>query len=186
MNMGGRVLEAPPTPPTALMATFEWTLSSAGESSHVLPFPSAGQDAVRTELGDLSILVIEDNSGDVILIREALEEHGLRGPLSILGDGEKAINMIDRVQADSHAPCPDLVILDLNLPKVSGHEILKHLRSSNRWNDVPVVILSSSNAPQDRQSTLELGATGYIRKPSSFDEFLAIGGTLRSIIERHR
>ncbi len=127
-----------------------------------------------------TILLVEDNPADVLLIREALEEQSVRACVYVLSDGEKAVKFVD---ADAKGlPEPDLVILDLNLPRKTGREVLQHLRMSETLRDVRVVVLSSSDAPKDMEECYRLGITRYIRKPSSLTEFMNIGATLRELL----
>lgn len=132
------------------------------------------------------ILLVEDNPGDVILIREMLAEHGLRGELKVLGDGDIACEFIARLDQDTEIPCPGLLILDLNLPRRSGREVLKALRESDRCSSIPVAILSSSSAPNDRDAVAALGADTYIQKPISLEEFMQIGAILRQVLLSRR
>ena len=125
--------------------------------------------------------MIEENLGDVGLIRLALEEYGVECDLTVVMDGEQAIELIERVDAGS-AACPQFLILDLNLPKVPGLEVLKRLRASARCGHIPVVILTSSDNQRDREATARLGASRYIPKPSRLREFLALGAVFKNLI----
>jgi chemotaxis family two-component system response regulator Rcp1 len=127
-----------------------------------------------------NILIVEDNPADVLLIREALEEHAVRANVYVVTDGEKALRFIDA--GATSVPCPDLVILDLNLPRRNGREVLAHIRASEEMSKVSVVILSSSDAPRDIEETFRLGVTQYLRKPSTLSEFMQIGGKLRELL----
>jgi DNA-binding response OmpR family regulator len=129
----------------------------------------------------VSIVLVEDNPGDVNLVREALIEHEVEGELIVLSDGEAAVQFIRRLDALS-APCPKLVILDLNLPKQSGGEVLKEWRGSNRCGHIPLVVLSSSDALQDRAYAMEAGASHYFKKPSRLQEFMDLGAIFKSMI----
>jgi len=113
-----------------------------------------------------------------MLLRKAFEEHNFSGELTVVDDGETAIRLIQ-----SLADCPDLVIIDLNLPKKSGREVLEAVRRCEKCRDVPVVILSSSNDRQDKADAARLGASRYIQKPSRLEDFLALGAAFREIIE---
>lgn len=124
---------------------------------------------------------MEDNPGDVLLIRESLEEHQVECELFVANDGEKAVQFVDDFEAQGGAP-PALVVLDLNLPKRSGREVLARMRESPAWAGIPVVILSSSGELKDQEETGKLGASMYIRKPSNLDAFMAIGGLLKSML----
>ena len=136
------------------------------------------------ELGgqkQVSILIVEDNPADVILVRKALEEYGVAGELTLLMDGEAAIRFVGhRDRALSRRP--DLVIIDLNVPKKDGRLVLECVRNTEWCRTAPVVILSSSDAQQDRDDTARLGASRYIRKPSRLDDFLELGAIFGSIM----
>jgi CheY-like chemotaxis protein len=131
----------------------------------------------------VSILLAEDNPADIGLIRMALEEHGVEGELIVIADGEKAIEFIQAIENEA-AACPDLAIIDLNLPKQTGREVLKRMRLSERCRSIPAVILSSSDTDQDKAGAIRAGADRYIRKPSRLEEFLRLGAIFKSIIAR--
>jgi len=130
-----------------------------------------------------SILLIEDNRADAGLVREALNENTIPGECVVIEDGDAAIRYIEEIEADNAARCPDLTIIDLNLPKVPGLEVLRALRRSARCRDALVVILSSSDIQADRDSALRLGASRYIRKPLRLEEFMRLGAVFRSLLE---
>lgn len=115
------------------------------------------------------------------MVRRALEEHGVEGELIVIADGEKAIEFIQAIDAAA-APCPDLAIVDLNLPKKPGREVLEQMRMSERCRHIPVVILSSSDAERDKADAARLGASRYIRKPSKLDDFLNLGGIFKAAL----
>jgi CheY-like chemotaxis protein len=124
------------------------------------------------------ILVAEDNPADVYLLREAfsLEGHGVE--LMVVTDGEQALDFVQNQGSFSNAPLPDLVVLDLNLPKSDGSDVLRSIRQKEAYNHVPVVVLTSSDSPRDRKTIEALGASSFITKPSDLDSFLALGRTL--------
>lgn len=128
----------------------------------------------------LNVFIAEDNPSDVYLIREALKEHGLRFQLNVVEDGEAVLRAFQEFGSDS-SPCPDIVLLDLNLPKSSGVDALPKLRANPACAQVPVLVLTSSESPTDRANAEKLGATRYFRKPSDLDEFLAIGQIVKDI-----
>ncbi len=134
----------------------------------------------------VDILLIEDAEPDVFLVREALRQAGLDFNLHVVDDGEKAIDFIDRLDRDNSADCPNLVLLDLNLPKRTGDQILEHIRRSERCKNVPVIIVTSSDSPKDKHQTNTLGATGYFRKPSRLDEFMKLGSMVRGLLDSRR
>ncbi len=139
---------------------------------------------MTTETGSGSprrILIVEDNRGDVLLVEVALREAGLQFELIHIADGEKAIDYLRKLANGSGGRSLDLVLLDLNLPKRDGWEVLEELRSVPAEHSVPVVILSSSSAPQDLARAERLGVLKYIRKPSTLDEFMAIGQKLKQL-----
>jgi chemotaxis family two-component system response regulator Rcp1 len=127
------------------------------------------------------ILIVEDNRGDVLLVEVALREAGLQFELIHLADGEKAVDYLVKLGNGHGGPSLDLVLLDLNLPKRDGWEVLETLRSVDLTRLVPVMILSSSSAPHDIARAERLGVSKYIRKPSTLDEYLAIGQTVKQL-----
>ncbi len=131
----------------------------------------------------LNILLIEDAEPDVFLVREALKSAGLDFELNVLDDGEKAVDYIDTLDRNANKECPELVLLDLNLPKRTGDQILEHMRHSDRCKDVPVVIVTSSDSPRDKAEASRLGATQYFRKPSRLDEFMRLGSVVRTLVQ---
>ena len=100
----------------------------------------------------------------------------------VVPDGEKAIDFIARADAGPGAPCPDLLLLDLNLPKRDGFEVLRRLRASTRCQSIPVLIITSSDSEDDRNRAAALGA-GYFHKPPDYDEFLKLGEVLKELLE---
>jgi CheY-like chemotaxis protein len=125
--------------------------------------------------GPIRILIVEDNRGDVLLVKEALKESNLQFELSHVADGEEAVQFIQRTGSHASARPPDLVLLDLNLPKRDGWEVLGEIRSQPELRTTPVVILSSSGSPEDIRRAESGDHSIYIRKPSNLEEFLAIG-----------
>jgi CheY-like chemotaxis protein len=127
----------------------------------------------------VSIFLAEDNPADALLVREALEEHGVEGELIVVSDGESAIKFIQTI--DEGDDCPNLAVIDLNLPKRSGRDVLGAMRLSAKCSSIPIIVLSSSNARQDKDEAAYLGASRYIRKPSRLAEFLALGSIFKSM-----
>jgi DNA-binding response OmpR family regulator len=148
------------------------------------PAGSSATDAIGSMAGPSRrrvIVLIEDNPGDVRLVRESLQEHCVDCELLVLGDGEKATRYIEEMER-SDDPCPALLVLDLNLPKRNGREVLRRVREGSRCSDVPVVVLTSSAAEQDKMDVAALGATQYIRKPLDLEEFMNIGSMLKAFL----
>lgn len=128
------------------------------------------------------MVVVEDSRTDVFLVREAVEAHHLDITLEIISDGEQAIAFLNRLNAGEDVVCPSLMLLDLNLPRISGLEVLARVRRNKRCADIPVVIMTSSDAERDRRESAALGATAYFRKPSGYEEFLKLGEVIREML----
>jgi|ERR1700733_3719899 len=128
------------------------------------------------------VLLAEDNPSDVYLIREALREHSVDCILRVASDGKDALGIISRDAPDAAAGRISLIILDLNLPRHDGIEILHKLRETTRFEYIPVVVLTSSDSPSDRLKATALGATRYLRKPSNLDEFLGLGAIFKELL----
>ena len=127
----------------------------------------------------LRILLIEDNPADVYLIREALKENNVECTLHVAADGKDALEMLNRGLPGGARL--DLIILDLNLPRHDGLEILDRLRDMGKGS-IPVVVLTSSDSPRDRQTAIDLGAIRYLRKPSGLEQFLSLGLVFRDLL----
>lgn len=143
---------------------------------------SFGVPAASTGVHPMSeILLAEDNPADVFLIRTALEEHGVDVPLQVVSDGREVLQILHQEQA---LPVSQLrlIILDLNLPRHDGIEILQRLRQSEQLSGIPVVILTSSDSPRDRIVASQLGAARYLRKPSNLDQFLSLGAVFKEVL----
>jgi DNA-binding response OmpR family regulator len=128
------------------------------------------------------VLIVEDNEADVFLIQEAIEAKKLPVALHVVKDGEQAIQYFDRRDADVSSPCPSLVILDINLPKKQGSEVLRHMRRSLRCRNALVLVVSTSDSARDREQMTELGANGYFRKPSEYAEFMKLGDIVKMFL----
>jgi chemotaxis family two-component system response regulator Rcp1 len=130
------------------------------------------------------ILIAEDNKSDVFLIQRALKKSGVEAQVHIADDGEKVVRFVEQVDADPTAPCPDIILLDINMPRYKGGDILRRLRASSRCKDALVLIVTSSNSIRDREEMDALGANGYFRKPSEFSEFMVLGQMVRDLLRR--
>ena len=111
-------------------------------------------------------------------MREVIRAENLPMDVHIVADGQQAIEFIEKAEQDSSAPCPHFLLLDLNLPKRDGFEVLQRLRASEKCKDIPVVIITSSDSPNDVSQAAALGAW-YFRKPPSYEDFLKLGQVLR-------
>jgi len=120
----------------------------------------------------ISILLVEDNPGDVRLMREALVTNGTSSRLLVVEDGEAALRFLHRKPPYMDADRPDLIFLDLNLPRKDGREVLAQIKKDPDLRTIPVIVLTTSDANNDVQQAYELHANCYIRKPSDLDEYL--------------
>lgn len=128
------------------------------------------------------LLLIEDNPGDIELLRFALQEAGITCDIAVLSEGAAAAEHIRRHSGSNGLPTPDLVILDLKLPQVSGRELLSIIRSTDAFSEVPVVVWSSSNAPGDRAHLEEMRIDRYLVKPFDLQAFLNLGHEIKEIL----
>lgn len=132
------------------------------------------------------ILLVEDNSADVYLVRKALEHAGSKFELIVMPDGAEALAFVRGEGPYAGRPVPDVAVLDLNLPKNEGVEVLETLRKSKDLSKVPVVIMTSTASRVERQRVERFGADRYITKPCDLDEYLQIGAVLRDVIRTAR
>ena len=149
--------------------------------SHEKVPPSSLQSRPDDHKADevIDIVIVEDNRADVKLIRDAIGLHALSVSLHILDDGEQAFHFIDDADEGKEG-CPHLLILDLNLPRRTGKEVLMYLRQSRICAQVPVLIVTSSTV--DEAEMKRLGGNGYFRKPTDYDEFMKVGALLLATI----
>ena len=128
------------------------------------------------------MLLAEDNKGDVFLVHEALRAHGLEYEMYVAADGLEVERYLKRLGKTPDAPYPHVFLLDLNLPKADGYDILNNFRSNPECAHVPVIIVTSFDAPKDRQRAELLGATTYFRKPSDLMEFISLGEVVKKVV----
>ena len=128
--------------------------------------------SIQTNGKLVEILLVEDNPGDVRLTREGLKEGKVRNNLSIAGDGIEAMAFLRREGKYAEAPRPDLILLDLNLPKKDGREVLVEIKEDPNLRRIPVVILTTSKAEEDIVKTYNLHANAYVAKPVDFPQFI--------------
>lgn len=122
----------------------------------------------------VQILLVEDDEGDVIIIREAFEYYRIRNALHVVNDGDKALRFIQRRGEYAQAPRPDLVLLDLNLPGRHGLEVLAELKSDPELRVIPVVVLTTSQADEDISRSYSLHANAYVSKPVEAENFMNV------------
>lgn len=121
---------------------------------------------------DIQILLVEDNPGDVRLTIEALRGAKVANELHVVGDGEEAIDFLRQTGRHAGAPRPDIVLLDLNLPRLDGREVLANAKSDPDLAKIPIIVLTSSTAERDIEQSYDLHANCYISKPVDFTEFI--------------
>lgn len=127
-----------------------------------------------TSLAPIEILLVEDNEGDARLAREAMRDSKVRNTLHHVWDGEEAMAFLKQQGPHAGAPRPDLLLLDLNLPKKDGREVLSEIKNDPQLRSIPVVILTVSSAEEDVLKSYNLHANCYITKPIDLDQFLKV------------
>jgi two-component system response regulator len=132
--------------------------------------------------GVVNILLAEDNLGDVLLVQRALAEHDIEHELHVVRDGDEALDFVAHMGQPGGAPCPDILLLDLNLPRVSGPEVLAEFRKHPACAHTPVIAVSSSDMQKDRARMAQLGVDRYFKKPSDLAAFLQLGAVVREVI----
>jgi CheY-like chemotaxis protein len=128
--------------------------------------------ANRDDLQPVDVLLVEDDEGDILITREAFEFHKIRNPLHVVTDGEQALQFVRRTGPFTDAPRPGLILLDVNLPRLSGLEVLAELKRDPELLLIPVVILTTSQAEEDILRSYELHANAYVSKPVDFEHFI--------------
>jgi two-component system, chemotaxis family, response regulator Rcp1 len=128
------------------------------------------------------IFVIEDNGSDVFLLERALKKQPLRFELSHLQDGGEALAFVRQEGAWAEAPLPDLILLDLTLPRYNGEDILREIRAAKHLANVPVCVWSSSHSRRDRLRIIGLGAAWFVTKPCGLDQFMQIGKAIKDLL----
>ncbi|MBN6051340.1 response regulator [Nonomuraea sp. RK-328] len=122
----------------------------------------------------IEVLLVEDDQGDILLTREAFEYNKLRNRLHVVNDGEQAMAFLRREERYRDAPRPDLVLLDLNLPRMDGMEVLREVKEDRDLRTIPVVILTTSEAEEDILQGYRLHANAYVSKPVDFEQFIRV------------
>ena len=130
----------------------------------------------------IQVLLIEDNRPDALLVRDALRREGLDFTVHEITDAEAVAAYVERMGNAADAPCPDVIIMDLNLPRGDGFEVLRAIRSCPACTNTPVIVTTSSDSPDDRAKVAEMGNTRYFRKPLDLDSFLRIGALVREVL----
>jgi CheY-like chemotaxis protein len=128
----------------------------------------------------IHILLVEDNEGDILLTTEALEDAKIMIKLSVAKDGKEAIDFVTRQGKHTDTTLPDLLLLDINLPKKNGHEVLKYIKEDENLKHIPVIMLTTSSSERDINSSYNHYANCYITKPVEVNEFLTVVSTIES------
>ncbi len=134
--------------------------------------------STNTAARTIEILLVEDNPGDIRLTREALKDAKLLNNLSVCTDGVEAMAFLRREGEYSDSPRPDLILLDLNMPKKDGREVLAEIKDDPRFKRIPVVMLSTSTAQNDVLNSYDLHANCYITKPVDMEQFITVVKTI--------
>lgn len=132
------------------------------------------------------VFLVEDNAADVDLLRLALENAGVDCDLVVFTNGRDVIDHIQQLNASSIASVPQLILLDLNLPKLDGLEVLQFIRDTPAFAKVPVAVLSSSSSLRDRGRLSELKIAEYIVKPADLDAYMTIGETIQKLLRESK
>jgi CheY-like chemotaxis protein len=122
----------------------------------------------------IDVLLVEDDPGDELMIREAFEHHELRHSLHHVADGVEAMRFLRQEDGYGASPRPDLILLDLNLPRMDGRQVLREVKGDPALRAIPVVVLTTSEADEDILRSYELHANAYVTKPVDFDHFIEV------------
>ncbi|SNS70018.1 CheY chemotaxis protein or a CheY-like REC (receiver) domain [Belliella buryatensis] len=128
--------------------------------------------AINKSMKNVHILLVEDNDGDILLTLEALEEAKMKNSISVVKDGEKAIQYVEKFGEYKDVISPDLIILDVNLPKLNGHEVLQYFKKSEKHRHIPIIMLTTSSSPRDINESYKNHVNCYITKPIEVDDFI--------------
>jgi CheY-like chemotaxis protein len=126
---------------------------------------------IASEVRVINVLLVEDDPGDVLMTREAFEEY-LNNRLDVVSDGSEALAYLRREGEYADAPRPDLILLDLNLPRRDGREVLAEVKADESLRHIPVIVLTTSQADEDVLRSYQLHANAYVTKPVDFDGFI--------------
>jgi CheY-like chemotaxis protein len=130
--------------------------------------------AIKHDGTPIEVLLVEDDPGDVLMTQEAFEEHKVRNRLTVVSDGAEALQYLRREPPYEDAGEPDLVLLDLNLPRKDGREVLAEVKSDPGLRTIPIVVLTTSEAEEDILRSYDLHANAYVTKPVDFDRFIEV------------
>ncbi|MEV0848282.1 response regulator [Streptomyces sp. NPDC049954] len=128
---------------------------------------------MNTPVEPIEVLLVEDDPGDELMTREAFEDNKIRNTLHVVRDGQEALDFLYHQGEHADAPRPDLILLDLNLPKYDGRQVLERIKSDDNLAHIPVVVLTTSSAEEDILRSYRLHANAYVTKPVDLDQFIA-------------
>lgn len=169
-------------PGVLTLEEYTGVLTLDADELSALPLPFASEFRMTSSRAEraIDILLVEDNPADVRLTREIFENGDGRTRLNVVGDGEQAMAFLRREEPFADCPRPQLVLLDLNLPRKDGREVLEELKSDSNLCRIPVVVLTTSGADTDISRSYELQANCYITKPVDLDEFFEVVGSIKT------
>ncbi len=130
----------------------------------------------------IHIWLIEDSEADELLMRQALELEGMDCNFHLSMDGEAAVDLLESMERGDDWPQPHIILLDLNLPRKGGARVLESIRKSTVCGDTPVVVVTSSDSPSDKNCVARLGASHYFQKPLDLEEFMKLGSVVRQVL----
>jgi CheY-like chemotaxis protein len=136
-----------------------------------------------TSPAELHVLVVDDDQGDVLMIKEALEAAPRAHRIQVASDGEQAVSLL-RSALRERSDLPDLILLDLNMPRMNGIQVLEQIKKDERLRRIPVVVLTTSQAPADIRTSYDLHANAYVTKPMKLEDFTALVGEIDNFFGR--
>jgi CheY-like chemotaxis protein len=128
----------------------------------------------NVSLDTIDVLLVEDDPGDVLMTREAFADYKIHNQLHVVSNGIDAMSFLRREGEYADAPTPDLILLDLNLPRMDGREVLAAIKADEQFRTIPVVVLTTSDAQEDVTSSYSLHANAYVTKPVDFERFVDV------------
>jgi DNA-binding response OmpR family regulator len=140
---------------------------------------------MTTATNPIEIVVVEDSPEDADLIGIVLQEHHVDCRMRVIRDGATAIQLLDDLDTGPSAPQLDLFIVDINLPKYSGEDVLKFLRGTERFAHIPVIVMSGLDSSIGERSAMKHGATVYFRKPSTLEEYMQLGPIIHDVLSKN-
>src|SRR5579875_2874067 len=140
---------------------------------------------MANETSPIEIVVVEDSREDADLVSIVLQEHDIQCRMRVIRVGARAIELLDALDADPNAPRLDLFIVDIHLPKRSGEDVLKRLRSTERYAQSPVIVMTGLDSPTLEGTAMKLAAMAYFRKPSSLEGYMQLGPIIRRALSRN-